>query len=282
MKWFRHDTNANMDAKLERLRIHYGMEGYGLYWYILELIGSQVEPHNLTFELEHDSKVIGVRTGIDHERVEEMMMKMVDLGLFENTNGVIKCIKMLTRTDEYIQKVIRSIKKNPDNIRTISGQTPDKVPPNRIEKNRIEENKIHKGENSAKQSTIHSSEDSAMATSLLSEESDNPDEDAVNASHQKRERCPYQKIITMYHEKLPMCPKVQVLSDARKRSIRARWQNGMYGLHRWENYFDHVAESEFLIGKIDPSPGRKQFVADIDFLIRESTIIKTLEGKYHV
>ncbi len=93
--------------------------------------------------------------------------------------------------------------------------------------------------------------------------------------------CPYQKIIDLYHEKLPMCPKVVVLSDLRKRALNARWRNGMHGMDNWELYFDDVSRSKFLTGQVDPPPGRRQFIADFDFLIRESTIVKTQEGKYH-
>jgi hypothetical protein len=100
-------------------------------------------------------------------------------------------------------------------------------------------------------------------------------------SSPRSEPCPYQKIIDLYHTKLPMLPQVAKLTDARKRAISARWKNGMYGMENWEAYFDDVAQSRFLTGKVDPSPGRKQFVADIDFLIRESTIVKMQEGKYN-
>jgi len=93
--------------------------------------------------------------------------------------------------------------------------------------------------------------------------------------------CPYQKIIDLYHDNLPMCPKVVAISNQRKRAISARWKNGMSTLEDWSRYFSHVAESKFMTGRVDPSPGRKQFIADIDFLMRESTIIKTQEGKYH-
>ena len=54
MKWFKHDSNAQADAKLERLIIRHGLEGYGLYWYCLELIVGNIEAHNLTFkQLQH-------------------------------------------------------------------------------------------------------------------------------------------------------------------------------------------------------------------------------------
>ena len=38
MEWFRHDSNANLDEKLQEVLLDYGLEGYGLYWYCIELI----------------------------------------------------------------------------------------------------------------------------------------------------------------------------------------------------------------------------------------------------
>jgi len=140
VKWYKHDSNAHGDAKLERVMLKYGMEGYGLYWYCLELVAQTVEPHNLNFELEHDAEIIAHRTGIHYERVQEMMTFMVDLGLFEQRSGVITCLKLAKRCDEYTSKVIRDLGGVPTN----SGETPDKIPPNRIEENRIEQNRIEK------------------------------------------------------------------------------------------------------------------------------------------
>lgn len=137
MKWYKHDSNANTDARLRRVRMKYGMEGYGLYWYCLELIAQNVEKHNLSFELEHDSEIIAHDTGIHCELVQDMMAYMVELGLFEQSEGIITCLKMASRTDEYTQKLIRTKGVVP----TISRQSPDKVPPNRIEENRIEKKK---------------------------------------------------------------------------------------------------------------------------------------------
>lgn len=134
MKWFKHDSNANADAKLEKLRIRFGLEGYGLYWYCLELIAGSVDNHNLTFCLEHDSEVISYRTGVNQQQVETMISFMVDLGLFENDRGVISCLKMAARTDEYTQKLLKN-KKTPDSVETKSEL---------IEENRIEEKRLEK------------------------------------------------------------------------------------------------------------------------------------------
>jgi hypothetical protein len=149
MKWFKHDSNANTDAKLRKLRLKYGMEGYGLYWYCLELIAQNVEKHNLTFELEHDAEILAHDTGIHFERVQEMMNDMVKLGLFENNTGAITCMKMAMRLDEttskhpsikLLQDSIRSRSiQSPDSLPTISGQSPARTEQNRTDKNRTEE-----------------------------------------------------------------------------------------------------------------------------------------------
>lgn len=99
MKWFKHDSDAHTDAKLRKLRLKYGMRGYGLYWYCLELIAHNIDEHNLTFELEHDAELIAADTALDSLVVEEMMRYMVTLGLFELSGERISCLKMLKRID---------------------------------------------------------------------------------------------------------------------------------------------------------------------------------------
>ena len=69
------------------------------------------------------------------------MLYMVNLGLFENNNGIVTCIKMLTRTDEYTAKLIKDHNSYPDNLPTISRHCRDKVRIKRREEKRREENK---------------------------------------------------------------------------------------------------------------------------------------------
>lgn len=133
MKWFKHDSDAHRDAKLKRIQIKYGMEGYGLYWYCIELIASAVDQHHITFELEHDAEIIAHDTGIHYERVQEMMTYMVNLGLFEDTGGVITCIKLAKRIDQSMtsnvemRKTIKTIRESHDSDMTESGPGHDGV-----------------------------------------------------------------------------------------------------------------------------------------------------------
>jgi len=141
LKWFKHDSNANMDAKLKRLKMRYGMEGYGLYWYCLEIIADNVDQNNYTFELTHDAEIIAFDTGIHKDQVQETMRYMVELELFESSNGIITCLKMAKRLDQSMTSnpnLRKIIKNNHDGVMTLSGQ-------NRIEENRIEESKGKNG-----------------------------------------------------------------------------------------------------------------------------------------
>lgn len=155
MKWFKHDSNANNDAKLKKVRFKFGMQGYGLYWYLLELIAARIEKHRLDFDLEHDSEIIAHDTGIPQVLVQEMIDYFVTINLFENSGETITCIKMGCRTDDYIGRIasgrVRINSEHTSNkVLSKSGQTPNKVVVNRLEENREDKN-IDKQGNKKKQ-----------------------------------------------------------------------------------------------------------------------------------
>lgn len=139
MKWFKHDSDAHSDARLLKVKIKYGMEGFGLYFYCLELIAGGVSENNITFELEHDAEVIAHETGIHYERVQEMMTYMVDLGLFENNAGTITCFRLAKRLDQsmtsnpQMRKLIADVRENHDSVMIKSAQI-------RLDKIRLDKN----------------------------------------------------------------------------------------------------------------------------------------------
>ena len=130
MKWFKHDSNAQADAKLERLIIRHGLEGYGLYWYCLELIVGNIESHNLTFELEHDAEVLAHRLRMHVDKVNEMMAYMIDLGLFEINDQRVTCLKLAKRLDSSMTsnpKFRQIIKESHDAVMMPSAASHDSV-----------------------------------------------------------------------------------------------------------------------------------------------------------
>lgn len=147
MKWFKHDSNAHTDAKLKKLKHKHGIVGYGLYWYCVELIAESVDKNNITFELEEDAELIALEWGLDQIRVQEIMLDMVNLGLFENDNGQITCIKLAKRLDDTNAKnpQIKHILAKLGSYKT--GETPShseqlRETPRNSGQNRIEENRI--------------------------------------------------------------------------------------------------------------------------------------------
>ena len=150
MDWFKHDSNANLDEKLQEILLDYGLEGYGLYWYCLELIVGRITSDNITFELKHDARIIARNTGSTPQKVEEMMRKFISLGLFENTNGSITCFKVAKRlmtsatSNPQMRVLIQNVKNEQMNenkeLSVPSRHRHDEVMPDkiRLDKKRIE------------------------------------------------------------------------------------------------------------------------------------------------
>jgi hypothetical protein len=101
--------------------------------------------------------------------------------------------------------------------------------------------------------------------------------------------CPYQAIVDAYHEALPQCPRVEVLSDQRKRYIQARWKqvcvddklDAKAGLEWFVDFFQHVAASKFLTGRVGRKDGGRPFFASLDWLMGPEKFARVYEGRYH-
>lgn len=106
--------------------------------------------------------------------------------------------------------------------------------------------------------------------------------------------CPVGSIVDLYHELMPLNPRVKVLNETRRRAIRQRWKEAAaldskpfgystraQGLDAWKRFFEVCAGSEFLTGRGAAQAGRPAFVADIDFLFSPAGFAKILENKYH-
>ncbi len=92
--------------------------------------------------------------------------------------------------------------------------------------------------------------------------------------------CPIQKIIDLYHEKLPELPKVKKRTKTRDGYIKQRWREDLPKLDNWDNFFTHVRQSKFLMGKTQGSNGKPPFIADLEWLTKPANFAKIAEGKY--
>jgi len=151
MKWFKHDSDASSGPKLKKLILRHGVTGYGIYFHCLELITAEISESKLTFELEHDSEIIAdnlkikgdaKKSGI--EIVEEIMLTIIDLGLFNEKESRIFCLKLLKRLDSSMvssPSFRAKIKESHDKVMITSCKTrQDKT---RQDKNKKEKNTFH-------------------------------------------------------------------------------------------------------------------------------------------
>ena len=94
--------------------------------------------------------------------------------------------------------------------------------------------------------------------------------------------CPHQEIIDLYHEVLPMCPRVRIWNDKQQALLRSRWKEDptRQSPEWWRKFFRFVAKSAFLTGGVD-NRRDAPFVADLEWLVRPSNMAKIANGKYH-
>lgn len=131
MQWFKHKSDARNSLKLRKVRRRYGADGYAIYWFCLEAIAYEVDKDNLTFELKEDAETIAFELNIQEKRVEEIMLFMVEIGLFESSSNMITCMKLAESIDKSMTNSpkmrawleTKSVMTSPDVIMTL----PDSV-----------------------------------------------------------------------------------------------------------------------------------------------------------
>lgn len=101
-----------------------------------------------------------------------------------------------------------------------------------------------------------------------------------NSAAKKANSVPFSQIASLWAEVLPDMPQPAKLSDARKATIRARWQDELPDLDAWRECFEIVKESKFLTGRVQTNNGRKPFRATLDWVAKEENLLKIYEGKY--
>ena len=249
MKWVKHDTDAHIDAKLQNVLLDYGLEGYGLYWYCIELIAGRVDKDNITFELEHDARIIARNTGSSAQKVEEMMRYFVSTGLFEDTEGTVTCLKLAKRLD-------KSMTSNPEMRELIFKlKNHDKVMTQ-----------------SAKPMQDKTRLDKSIKT--LVDDSTPVDEKIVK---QKKAVIPYQQITDMYNEILGSEFRAVIKIDVtgRKTKIKNFWNDMGKDLSTCERYFKHykVNAQDWERGH-----GDRNWVADMENIIKDKTVERMRAG----
>ena len=102
MKYFSHDSNAAQDIKCRRLLRRLGMEGYGRWWRLCELLAA-TDGHKLSIESEEDAEIIAEELHLDgHQELMRYLQVLVDVGLIHMPgDGYVWSERMLINAEYF-------------------------------------------------------------------------------------------------------------------------------------------------------------------------------------
>ena len=137
MKWFKHDTSSSRTEKLAMLKATRGLEGYGFYWNILEIIA---ESAGKTGASASGSACFPLQTwcgliGVPPQTFRKLAENCRELGLFSvsfrKVSGVevaeISTDALAEMADEYSSRKASRKKGAGGNLGRVSGQCRDNV-----------------------------------------------------------------------------------------------------------------------------------------------------------
>jgi len=131
MKWFKHETDAHTNLKLQMLIRRIGLEGYGYFWFLVELAGK--EENFRVISGKSWKKFAEVMLLVEAKKQDKYLEVIADLGLIDKKaikSGTLYIPKLGERSDDYTKRV-----------RRVYEHTPNIVPleQKRTDKNRIEQ-----------------------------------------------------------------------------------------------------------------------------------------------
>lgn len=143
MKWFKHETDAHTNLKLQAVIDKFGLEAYAYYWMCVELVALQGE--NFTISSSKLWKVYLKKiSGLELEKQELFLQYFSSLSLIDEKalkKADLFIPKLAERSDDYTNKVRRKSVHSTDIVRTQSEHGTDNVPleEKRTEKKRREQ-----------------------------------------------------------------------------------------------------------------------------------------------
>ena len=102
--YFSHDANARHDPKIIKMISIYGMEGYGWYWIIIEMLREQ-DNYKLSISDQSDIDVIVSQTYSDPGRIEKYLDDCVKIfKLFKKSKKYLWSSSLLNRMKKMDEK----------------------------------------------------------------------------------------------------------------------------------------------------------------------------------
>lgn len=124
--YFSHDSNASADPKILNMRLDYGLEGYGMYWMIVELLRDQ-EQYSLPYE-QSTFRALAMHMHSKVDTVHKFIKDCIEIyGLFHDNGEQFYSLSLFKRMDKKLEITITRkkaafIKWNPEQAETMTEQ----------------------------------------------------------------------------------------------------------------------------------------------------------------
>jgi hypothetical protein len=163
LDYFSHDTDAHADIKIKKLMVRFGIAGYGIYFYLLELI---YRSSDYCVKLDDDvENLFAKEMNVDKVFLQEVIQKCAELELFDCGKLSKKCVLTsdgIAKRARIIEEK-RTFERNKKATKFSSGKTQGKQGENPTEtqgKQAETQGKTHKGkESKGKERIIEDEED---------------------------------------------------------------------------------------------------------------------------
>lgn len=148
--YFSHDSNAITDTKILNMRADYGIEGYGLFWAIIEMMRNEEN-----YKLQADTKIYRAiktltNTSIDVEKYIQDCINEYEL--FKEESGYFYSNSLLRRMQEKERKSVIAKEKAEKrwNSNAMAMQQQCSSNANKVKESKVNKNKINKKEQEEK------------------------------------------------------------------------------------------------------------------------------------
>ena len=260
MKYFNHMTSSAEDEKHEILIDKAGLAGYGAYWIVLEKVASQIRRESISTSLALSWRNWARYLRSSTKKSQFLLKSAQEAGLLQLTEEGsmvrVDIPNLLKYADEYTRK-----------LRTNSRLTPDKLP-------------TESGSPAVEPAVKIFLEDQNLKLSS-SDDDHPPSKFSPNKFSPKDMMRLWNEGIEFYSkDREVLIPKIQKLTDERKKKALSRIKDCQIDEARWRSVINAVHQSAFLSGK-SPSKDHVDWSANFDFVIRSQTVLmKILEGGY--
>lgn len=104
--------------------------------------------------------------------------------------------------------------------------------------------------------------------------------------------CPHLVLLQLWNEILPELPQHDpdewggqradnLRARWREKAAKLKWPDQAKGLTYFRRLFTWIRESDWLMGRVPPTPGRRLFQLELQWLVRPNNWPNVMEGKYH-